>query len=65
MEPRPDQLLFAEEGECLVTAGLGAPSNLSDHWVEACSGPAWLALLAPPGPWSLVLPNLHPHGSRR
>lgn len=63
--PSPDQLLFAEEGGCLVTAGLGVLSNLSDHWVETHSGPFCLAVPAPPGPGSLVLVNLRRHGSRR
>lgn len=40
-EPSPDQLLFAEESECMVTAGLGVPGNLSDHWVEMHSRPFW------------------------
>lgn len=44
MEPGPDQLLFAE---CVVTAGLGVPCNLSDHRGEGGGDPPW-ALLAGP-----------------
>ena len=44
-EPGPDQLLFAE---CVVTAGLGVPCNLSGHPGGAGRRPA----LGPSG-WSL------------